>query len=89
MVKIHGLVYIIIGIIISIPSVIMKEGRLKFFLYIGILFIIIGAVKLFLNYTKKEKKPKNIQTTHKFCPRCGKVTKQSDQFCSNCGNLLR
>ncbi len=101
MAKIHGLVYIIIGIFVSIASWRINNEDLQLFFYVGILFIGIGAAKLLLSLVKSKKEGE--KTTHhkkislqqhlqhqqkhhyKRCPRCGSIMRLADRFCSRCG----
>jgi hypothetical protein len=63
--KIHGIVYVIIGLAMGIYSKLMGKGELTFFYYVGLLFFAIGAVKLILNYfsNKKNEKVKLVNTS--------------------------
>ncbi len=103
MAKIHGAVYLIIGIFISLVSYFSTNKSLRFFIYIGFLFGIIGIIKLLFTSLKKKKKEKPVQHTHykhpkvsqkeqslftKYCQRCGNLVRTFDNFCSRCGQAL-
>lgn len=99
MAKIHGIAYLIIGIMILGLSYYIgqtKEG-FKIFIYAGLLMIIIGIIKLAIQRarSKKETKPSHHAATHKsayrplYCTRCGAVINPTDKFCYNCGNRIR
>ncbi len=96
MAKIHGLVYIVVGLFVSILSWKLNYEKLIFFFYIGWFFVLIGAFKLVLNFIKnKAKKQETIQTkAHhtphsqqhaKYCARCGNAMRMQDFYCSRCG----
>ncbi len=103
MAKIHGFVYLIIGIFVSLVSYFSKNEALKLFIYIGFLFGFIGIVKLFISsLSKKKEKPikQHPKTFHKqpipkqnsytkYCPHCRNIIRVSDNFCSRCGQALR
>jgi len=54
MAKIHGLAYIVIGVVISASSYAINYTRLVFFFYIGQFFILGGLLKLAFNFVKKK-----------------------------------
>lgn len=102
MVRIHGLVYLIVGIGVVIPSRFV-DGLQPFF-YVGIVFIAIGVAKLVWRYITREKTPKmqsykpmqqrrtqapyQQQPVYR-CPRCGSQSGALFNFCSQCGVRLR
>ena len=96
MAKIHGFVYLIVGIFVALISYFSDNPSLKLFLYIGFLLGIIGIIKLFITslQRKKEKPVKHQTTTHKqsafakYCQRCGNIVRNFDNFCSKCGQAL-
>lgn len=69
MARIHGLAYLLIGILIASSSYYIdkniREG-FTLFIYAGLLMIIIGIIKLAVLWAKnrKEKKPAHHHTTH-------------------------
>lgn len=97
MAKIHGLVYIIIGILVSIASWKINKESLYLFFYLGILFIGVGAAKLLLGLLKNKKEEEKVvhhkvphhQSRHlqhyRHCRRCGNVMRINDRFCGKCG----
>ena len=60
MAKIHGLAYIIIGILVSAASWKINKEDLYLFFYVGILFIGVGAAKLLLGLLKNKKEEKKM-----------------------------
>jgi len=54
--KINGFVYIIVGLILALSSRYFSSGNLKIFFYIGLLFILIGAIKLVLRMFSRGRK---------------------------------
>ena len=92
MAKIHWLAYVIVGLVVSIISWKFNYQKLIFFFYIGLIFILVGIVKLIFNLMKKEKKAEhktqqiNQQAHHiKYCTQCGNQLRTHDRFCSRCG----
>lgn len=96
MAKIHGLVYVIIGILVSIASWKINKEALYLFFYVGILFIGVGAAKLLLSLISNKKEEEIMhhrkiqpQAQHfqhyRRCKKCGSVMKANDRFCSKCG----
>lgn len=91
MAKIHGIAYVIFGIILSVVSFYINKSQEKrsfiLFFYIGILMVIIGLIKLI--FGKKEEKPQKRESAFsKYCSYCGNAAQAFDQFCSKCGNKL-
>jgi len=91
MARISGEVFIIIGIIVAITSFFVKA--IFFFVYVGAGFIIWGGIKLLYTKLAGEEKPKKQHAQHKshhrLCPYCNRQVKPHDNFCSNCGALLK
>jgi len=99
MAKIHGLVYLIAGLFVSVASWRLNYEDLIFFFYIGLLFILVGVGKLVFNLIKKRSGRKEStshstphhnlgkhQTHHlKHCSSCGNVLRMHDKFCNRCG----
>jgi len=56
--NINGIIYIIIGMIIAIASKYVGDS-LIFFFYLGLLFIVIGSIKLIITYLSKSPQSKN------------------------------
>ena len=92
MTKIHGIVYIIIGIIVAAIS--STTNKLIVFFYVGLVFILIGAVKIFVDYTKKKMgiTEESVYKKHYEALKQKQhqaQAKQQYKRCLNCGNLLR
>lgn len=94
MAKIHGLVYVVVGLFVSVFSWKLNYEKLVFFFYIGLVFIVIGITKMLLNLTKSKHKTdeghRRAQHQHslKYCPKCGNGLKAGDIFCSRCGTRI-
>ncbi len=93
MARIHGLVYVALGLFVSVFSWKLNYEKLVFFVYIGLVFIIIGITKMILGFGKNGKaRPKYDKTQHKhnskYCPKCGNGLKADDIFCSRCGSRI-
>ena len=92
MVKIHGLIYIAVGLFVSIFSWKLNYEKLIFFYYAGLFFIFVGIIKLIFNFIKKRMNKKEgmhlkaHQTQRiKYCRQCGSASRQQAKFCSKCG----
>lgn len=97
MAKIHGVVYIILGLFVSIASYKINYDKLYPFFYIGFLFVIYGVAKILISFINKEEKkgfvnkqnPNQFRQTakqqYKRCRTCGNVARASDNFCPRCG----
>ena len=88
--KINGLVYIIVGVFVAIASWRINFGKLLLFFYVGLLFVLIGIVKLSLGKRNEAKaavhhKPQQHQARFRYCPRCANILRPHDKFCSVCG----
>ena len=98
MTKIHGIVYIIVGIIIIASvqyfSQVREEQSLNIFTYIGGLMILFGAGKIGINALRKRSEMPKMQHAQKsmprgrFCPQCGLPQHPHAQFCYSCGARL-
>ena len=90
MAKIHWSIYILVGLFVSISSWRINYEDLYIFFYAGLVFSLIGIVKLVLGLSiKKDKKEKSIIKHHaqgaKYCHNCGYAARLHDKFCSKCG----
>lgn len=101
MAKIHWLVYVIVGLFVSIMSWRLNYEKLLFFFYAGWFFIFIGVVKLIFGLIKrkidrKEEPSKKVQHQapiqpqhqahhYKRCHKCGNAVRLHDRFCARCG----
>jgi len=99
--KIHGLVYIIIGLFVGIASWRINYEKLYVFYYAGLFLIAFGVAKLLINFIQGKSKEKtevkkpvhqhygqlrqNPNRQYKYCSRCGNVMRAYDNFCSKCG----
>jgi chromate transport protein ChrA len=94
MAKIHWLVYIIVGIFVSIFSWKTDFEKLMLFFYLGLLFILIGIVKLVFvigkGRHKEEKTHHKAGQQHKgkYCHSCGSQIELHHKFCTKCGAKL-
>jgi uncharacterized paraquat-inducible protein A len=102
MVKIHGIVYIIMGIFVSIASYRINYDNLLIFFYLGFFFIALGAAKIVLGFIfRKNKEEKNTismarqnypnpaqRHQYKRCHKCSNITRLTDRFCSRCGTKM-
>jgi len=94
MAKVHGIAYLIIGIMISGFSYYIGQTKeeFKLFIYVGLLMIIIGIIKLAAKGIKSKKETKKHLHPHHtpsqavYCPKCGAALKATDNFCYKCGN---
>ena len=96
MAKISGFVYLIIGIFVSLVSYFSKNPSLRFFIYIGFLFGIIGIIKILITGAKKKKKKekpvRQRKVTHQHPiqrPQPIQHHKQFTSYCQYCGNIVR
>mgnify|MGYP001560674080 CR=1 FL=1 len=87
MAKIHWLIYIIVGLFVSISSWRIDYEDLYIFFYAGLVFILIGIAKLIfgLNIKKEKSITKHHAQGAKYCHNCGYAARLHDKFCSKCG----
>ena len=96
MVKIHGLIYIAVGLFVSIFSWKLNYEKLIFFFYAGLFFIFVGIIKLIFNFIKKRMNKKETvhhkisqhqpqQSNIKYCHNCGTALRLHHRFCIKCG----
>lgn len=92
MAKIHWAVYVIVGLFVSILSWKLDYQRFVVFFYAGLIFVLVGVIKLILDLAKRKAgaKEKAHHRLHqiKYCPKCGNATKLHDRFCSRCGAMV-
>ena len=95
MAKIHGIVYIIVGLFVSILSWKFNKDKLIIFVYTGLLFILIGIAKLIFSFISRRKGKSDAANQKiqpkaqlKYCPQCGSAAKLHDKFCAKCGARL-
>lgn len=95
--KISSVVYVILGLFISLFSWLVNRStnskKLILFFYIGIIIIVFGLIKYFiLRKSSKEKIKAKIPAQTKFwsyCPKCRQQVNIFDNFCSRCGMYLK
>lgn len=90
--KIPGYVYVGVGVLVSLVSLIVNYEKLIFFFFVGLVMAMIGLVKLFFGFLRKEKEPtqnKHQQHHRARCPKCGAVRYPSFNYCPICGYSLR
>ena len=69
--------------------------KLQVFMYIGMLFIILGVFKLLVAFIiggrakRAVKESMELRTQEFSCPRCKAVVASSYEFCPHCGTRLR
>ncbi len=97
MAKLSGWTYIVVGIFVSAVSYKVNYEKFIFFFYFGLLFAIIGVVRLGINFMKSKspleeekaaEKPYG-QSRHNYSPaRTSQHPSQhhSVKYCQNCGN---
>ena len=96
--KIHAIIYLIIGAVISYVS--LRIGStFTFFFYVGLVFIGIGVAKLLIGFLLKKKESKSEKKNEapmrvspplwKHCSRCKSQVRTVDFFCWRCGTRLR
>ena len=93
MAKIHGLVYIVTGFLVSSISWKINYAKMFLFFYIGIVFILIGIVRLVLTL-KEDKEETKTQLVQKnlrqnFQIHQQNIQKQHYKRCQRCGTIAR
>ena len=104
MVKINGIIFVVIGIGISIASYSINKSRdvtdFTLFIYLGIAMAVYGLGKfLIIDLRSREKKPKlpeqftDIKTNYTaqegYCHRCGTPLRHYYTYCPRCGGRVR
>jgi len=98
MAEIPWWVWIGVGLFVTIASAVVG-GRMYFFIWIGLIFMIVGIVKAVFLFVFRERETKQEQKTMQapamhmprqtHCPRCRVATTLHDNFCRYCGQKLR
>ena len=102
MTKIHGMVYIVVGVLLIAGVQYFTQTRsddsLKLFSYLGGLMILVGVGKMGINALRNRSgtpkaAPRPVYSPRaapggRFCPQCGAVQPPHARFCSNCGTPL-
>lgn len=95
MAKIHGLVYIALGLFVSIFSWIVNFERFVFFFYIGILIVIYGVAKAVIDFirrgnaTEAKKSISQREKHYLMQQQLSQRAKQQYKYCSKCKNIVR
>ncbi len=95
MTKIHGIVYIIIGIFVLIIST--TNEKFIVFYYVAWAFIIFGAIKLIINFIKKKMKIDDVVKPKPYQRILGQQQHKAQHVhraqhfkrCNGCGNVIR
>jgi len=90
MVKLHGAVYLIIGIFVTWYSWFVGK-KMVLFLWLGIGLIVLGLVKIaYLFFNRKKEGSTHVHESKmaSYCHKCGNLIKEFDQFCSRCGERM-
>lgn len=93
MVRIHGIVYILIGAAVAVYSYIVDPVKLSLFMYAGIAFVAFGFIRLIAISSKKQRAHaahQRIQqpVAKRFCSGCGSALNDFQNFCHNCGQRM-
>lgn len=87
--KIHGLVWLAIGAVMTAMSAYLGD-RLRFFFYVGLVFVAIGVFKLIARYVTQEDpstdpKPLPNHPMISRCANCRESVYTTAKFCHMCG----
>ena len=96
MAKIPPLIYIGVGLLVVIISM-FSFAKFFFFFVIGMIFVLVGLIRLLLNWANPQKenpshkvyqnyKPVNQAQHYKRCKFCANAMRAQDYFCSRCGS---
>ncbi|MBN2112142.1 zinc ribbon domain-containing protein [Candidatus Woesearchaeota archaeon] len=94
MAKIPWYLWIIVGGVMFAVSYRIGES-MNIFLYIGLLFLVVGIFKMLVSFIlgnkgkKAVKQAAEMRTQQFTCPRCRAVISPDFYFCPNCGTRLR
>ena len=92
MAKIHGAVYIVVGLFVSVLSRLMNYQKLIFFFYLGLVFVGVGAVKLILKSKATETTDVKLQSqahTAGHHPQLHNTQNFHHKRCGKCGSIMR
>lgn len=83
--------WLLVGIFVTITSSVLDIG---IFLWVGLLFILVGVVKAAIIIMLKPEEPKQVHQSQPtpsvyLCPRCKASINSRDAFCRLCGMKLR
>ena len=102
MAEIPWWVWLGVGLFVSIVSALMG-GKVTIFIWIGLIFIIVGIAKVVYLFVLRPKEAKSEQKAMHmrhpqlppqppsalYCPRCRITVQTTDRFCRYCGQRLR
>lgn len=80
-----------VGLFVSVTSAVVG-GKTGLFLWVGLLFVVVGMGKVVFLFVLKERETKAEKTVTQHehvCPYCRGSIKVSDRFCRSCGTRLR
>lgn len=86
MTKLHWIVFVITGLILTFGSWMINRERFVLFFYAGFVFLLIGIVKFIYKKNKMPNKPTYPNIKH--CPRCRAPLRLDASFCYNCGGRV-
>ena len=93
MAKVPSWMFIAVGLLVSIVSL-FRYGRFIVFFYAGLIFIVVGIIRMISNKVKGESKqmPHKRTAVHmqhsqqiRYCSQCGNAMRLHDRFCARCG----
>ena len=99
MAKIHWIVYIVVGLFVSIMSWRLGYEKLFIFFYAGIIFVLAGIIKAVIDAKRKKKnealskifkadaKEKPSQPL-RYCLKCGDMVRAIEGKCPKCGTVV-
>ena len=95
MTGIHGAVYLIGGIVLSIVSFMLNgnnwKGNFILFFFLGVIGVVVGLIKLIPKHKEKHNVHQHHQVHHNqtgftgYCNSCGTALGHLQQFCHKCG----
>ena len=93
MTEIPGIVWLIVGIMITLVSLWLGNKNIILFIIAGGVMVLVGLLKMVVK--RKEKKemkaaerPQQQPQSVKYCHKCGTALMAIDQFCHNCGSRV-
>lgn len=90
--SIHGTIYLIVGISISMVSYfIVQSGKnFVFFFWLGLLMAFYGVGKLIFLFLRTQAEPKKKKEVKaEICPLCQRKVHPGFRFCPFCGHQLK
>ena len=97
---IHGIIYIIVGLTISIYSWFLDRKKFFVFIILGGMFVLVGLGKWIFNKNRNPRQKKHTANQYKhpiqsfeqniaaYCHSCGNAIRHFDNFCSRCGQRM-